>query len=111
MARPIRATNVPITIEIFAGRAKQIYAAAVANPSGTRTRRAILLQLGTRVLQQASSGGDNFLSSDLKKAGIGRAHVRKRGAARRIAQYSIASCVGTVAGGIGGAEDRNHWDV
>ena len=52
-------------MEIFVGCASQTYAAAVAKPSGTRMRRAILLQLGRRFLQQVARSSDDVFGGDL----------------------------------------------
>lgn len=75
MASPTMAMHDPTAIEVLVGRASQIYAPAKTNPSGTRIRRAIALQLGTSVLQELARRGDNFFYGDIEQARIGSSRV------------------------------------
>ena len=84
---------------------------AAAKPSGTRMRRAILLQLGSGVLQQTARCGDHFIGCDFEQANIRFAGVRERSLAGRVPQHNIFRSVWTVAGGIGWSEDRQHWNL
>src|SRR6266576_887557 len=104
-------TKPPIRIESFTGRASNRYAAAVTKPSGTRIRRAILFQLGSRVLQQTSCGSDHLIGCDVEQTRIRFAGVRERTPASPIPQHDTSCAVWAVARWVGRSEDCQHWDV
>src|SRR6478609_1004506 len=81
---------------------------AKANPSGTRTRRAIADQLTMTLPQQLPRRGNHLPGADFKQAAVGPEYVLVAGVAGRTAQHDGAGAERAVARGIGRPEDSDY---
>src|SRR5215831_11242743 len=110
-ASPATTNTLPAAIHDHAGRANHKYAAANANPRGTRARVAIRDQLSTGASQEMAGRADHFLGTDLQQSRVRLAMMRKRGLTFGMPQSDRVAPEGTGADGIGWPVQADCWNA
>src|SRR5215467_3136427 len=110
-ASPATMNAAPAPIHVHAGCANHKYAAANANPRGTRPRVAMRDQLATDAPQEVSRRADHFVSADFQQSRVRVAMVRESCLALRMPQGNRVATERASADRVGGSIQADCGNV